>query len=114
MMASIMSTKEYILHDSLFNALRNMNLHDCHFNYHFACKTILGGHACDFEDDIKVENDQVIRTNADSVNVSWQYPSAYNGNYIVVVGNMFDNYLGMTVTKEANIDLNLRPYKKDR
>ncbi|HYG02363.1 MAG TPA: hypothetical protein VD927_07945 [Chryseosolibacter sp.] len=112
MMASIMSTKEYILHDSIFNILKSRNLHDCHFNYHFTCKTTPGGHACDFADDIKIENDQVIRTNADSVPVSWKFPVAYGGNYFMVISDMFDNYLALTVTSDTKIDLDLRPHKK--
>jgi len=110
--AKLMSTREYITHDSIFNVLKEKNISQCDFPYKLICKPIFGGYATSYADNIKQETNFRVETTEPSIKIEWNYPVNYKGSYYILITNMFEDYIDIKVTTDNFIDLNLIPYKR--
>jgi hypothetical protein len=110
----IAATKEFIIHDSIFNVLRSANIHRCDFPYKLICTPILGGFTTSYADDIKSEHSHRIETAEPSIKLKWNYPADYKGTYYVLITTLFDDYIDLKTAQENSIELNLLGYKRHR
>jgi hypothetical protein len=110
--AKLMTNREYMTHDSIFNILKEKNIYKCDFPYKLICKPIFGGYATSYADNIKQDTNFRIETTEPLIKIGWNYPIEYKGSYYILVTNMFEDYIDIKMTKDNFIDLNLIPYKR--
>jgi hypothetical protein len=111
LVASIKSTREYIIHDSVFNVLKQNNIDNCNFPYKLICKPIFGGFATSYADNIKLPNGR-IETSEASIRIGWNHPEAYQGKHYILLTTFFGEHVDIKETRENFVDLNLLPYKR--
>lgn len=112
LLAKLVTTKEYMTHDSIFNILKEKNINQCDFPYKLICKPIFGGYATSYADNIRQETNFRIETTEPSIKIEWNSPVEYKGSYFILVTNIFDDYIDIKVTRDNFIDLDLIRYKR--
>jgi hypothetical protein len=111
LLAKLITTREYVIHDSIFNILKEKNIYHCDFPYKLICKPIFSGFSTSNADDIKDQTKYTSETAYSSIKLEWTYPVEFKGKFYILVTNGFDEYIDIKVTTDKFIDLDLLPYR---
>lgn len=113
--------KRYQHHDSIYNVLLSKGLANCNFPYEVI---MLTHNAHSYADDIKIQRDSSVSEEwrgsyfsfvnvkeKTSIQINWTNPdSNYNGKYIIIVEDIFEDYKELLETKNSYYYFDLTPY----
>jgi hypothetical protein len=100
--------KEYIIDDSIYSILKKENLINCK-KTGIQCRNVY-----EFLNPNYKRKDNTITFKGDSFLLQWDDRPDYNGDYYVVFSTMFDDLIHLEVTDKKEIQVNLRPLKKEK
>lgn len=96
-------------HDTIYLELVRRGLDNCNFKYmRKSVSNSVYGYVETDRIDVPAPN---VYTRDSIYRIQWKHPLHYNGEYIIVITNLFEEYLAFYSTRETYLDLPLYQFK---